>query len=70
MMMRRPLDPSSPLTALIVILRGSIPSQASLLVSEINRSFSRASLAFEMSSRRNTSLIPAEDVSQMSGQRH
>jgi hypothetical protein len=53
--MIRPLVPSEPLTGLIVILR-ALPSHMSLVVSEFNRNFSRASLAFEMSSRRNTSL--------------
>jgi hypothetical protein len=60
----RPLEPSEPLTGLIVILRGA-PSHMSLLVSEVNRNFSRASLAFEMSSRRNTSLMPNKNVSKM-----
>jgi len=54
-MMIRPPVPSEPLTGLIVILR-ALPSHISLVVSEVNRNFSRASLAFEMSSRRNTSL--------------
>ena len=54
-MMIRPLVPSELLTGLIVILRG-LPSHMSLVVREFSRNFSRASLAFEMSSRRNTSL--------------
>jgi hypothetical protein len=54
-MMIRPLVPSVSLTGLMVMLRG-LPSHMSLVVSEFNRNFSRASLAFEMSSRRNTSL--------------
>jgi hypothetical protein len=54
-MMIRPLVPSKSLTGLIVILRG-LPSHMPSVVSEFNRNFSRASLAFEMSSRRNTSL--------------
>jgi hypothetical protein len=40
----------------------------SLLVSEVNRNFSRASLAFEMSSRRNTSLMSSENVSGVIGE--
>jgi hypothetical protein len=69
--MMRPLDLSSSLTALIVILRGLVPSQTSLLVSEVKRSFSRASFAFEMSSRRNTSLLPSEvNVSRIREQRY
>jgi hypothetical protein len=54
-MMIRPFVPSESLTGLIVMLR-ALPSHMSLVVSEFNRNFSRASLAFEMSSRRNTSL--------------
>jgi hypothetical protein len=69
--MTRPPDLSSSLTVLMVILRGLVPSQASLLVSEVKRSFSRASFAFEMSSRRKTSLLPSEvNVSQISEQRY
>jgi hypothetical protein len=66
-MTMRPLEPSELLAGLMVILRAE-PSHMSLLVSEVNRNFSRASLAFEMSSRRNTSLMSSENVSGVIGE--
>jgi hypothetical protein len=54
----------------MVMLRGLEPSQTSLLVSEVKRSFSRASFAFEMSSRRNTSLVGSEKGSPKNTRSH
>lgn len=53
---RRPLFPSSSFSDLMVILRGLDPSQMVRSVKAVSRNFSNASLAFEMSSRRNISL--------------
>lgn len=56
-MTRRPPGPSSFLIALIVMLRGLEPSQYALSVKAVRRSFSMASLALEINSRRKTSLL-------------
>jgi hypothetical protein len=56
LMMIRPPLPSSSGTALMVIFSSPLPSQSSFSVSAVRRSFSRASFAFEISSRKKTSL--------------
>lgn len=48
--------PSSSLYALMVMFKSPAPESTSFSVRDVRRSFSRASLAFEMSSRRKTSL--------------
>ena len=53
----RPPFPSSSLTALMVMFKGSEPSQTFLSFKERMRSFSSASFALESNSRRKTSLF-------------
>lgn len=57
--------PSSPLIALMVMFNGSAPFHTVLSVRAVSRNFSRASLAFEMSSRRKISLKLIENLSQL-----
>ena len=54
---RRPRSPVSSFSGLMVILRELDPSHKLLSVRAVIRSFSSASLAFEISSRRKISLM-------------
>ena len=55
--------PSSSFQLLIVMFICSAPSRTCLSVSEVMRSFSSASFALEMSSRKKTSLYECQKVS-------